>query len=83
MICHMVIDRLGLAEIGKHGVDQLKGLIDLLANLGTSQDNLSTDEDEQDDLGLHHTIDETREKFRPEDGVSEYYTQREEVNTYS
>jgi hypothetical protein len=48
----------------KHRVDHLECLIDLLSNLGTSQDNLAGDEDEKDDLGLDHTIDETREQLR-------------------
>jgi len=39
-------------------------LVDLLADLGTSQDDLAADEDEQDDLGLHHAVDETREELR-------------------
>lgn len=47
----------------EHGVDHLKGLIDLLANLSTSQDNLATDEDQKNDLGLDHSIDETREQL--------------------
>lgn len=48
----------------KHRIDQFKGLIDLLTDLGTCQDNLATDKDQQNDLGLHHTVDETREQFR-------------------
>ena len=49
----------GLSEVGEHGVDELKGLVNLLADLGTGQDDLAGDEDEEDDLGLHHTVDET------------------------
>ena len=48
----------------KHRVDQLEGLVDLLADLSTSQDNLATDEDQENDLGLHHAIDQTGEEFR-------------------
>ena len=48
----------------EHRVDQLEGLVDLLTNFGTGQDDLATDEDEQDDLRLHHAIDETREELR-------------------
>ena len=36
----------GLAEVGEHGVDELESLVDLLANLGTSQDDLARDEDQ-------------------------------------
>ena len=32
--------------------------------LCTREDNLARDEDEQDDLGLDHTVDETREQLR-------------------
>ena len=39
-------------------------MVDLFTNLGTGQDDLARHEDEQDDLGLHHTVDETREEFR-------------------
>eukprot|EP00918_Siedleckia_nematoides_P097420 GHVU01213560.1.p1 GENE.GHVU01213560.1~~GHVU01213560.1.p1 ORF type:complete len:198 (-),score=25.86 GHVU01213560.1:233-826(-) len=53
----------GLAEVGEHRVDEFEGLVDLLANLGTSQDDLARDEDQEDDLGLHHTVDETGEEF--------------------
>jgi hypothetical protein len=54
----------GLAEVGEHRVDQLESLVDLLADLGSGQDDLARDEDEEDDLGLHHTVDETGEQFR-------------------
>jgi hypothetical protein len=53
-----------LAEVRQDRVDELKGLVDLLADLGTGQDDLARDEDEQNNLGLHHTIDETREELR-------------------
>lgn len=55
---------LGLAEVRQHGVDELESLVDLLTDLGTSQDNLAADEDEQDNLGLHHAVDETGEQLR-------------------
>jgi hypothetical protein len=52
-----------LAEVGEHGVDQLERLVDFLAHLGTSQDDLAGHEDEEYNLGLHHAIDETREEL--------------------
>jgi hypothetical protein len=39
-------------------------LVDLFADLGTGQDYLAADEDEEDDLRLHHAVDETREELR-------------------
>lgn len=54
---------LGLAEIRQDGVDELESLVNLLSNLGTGEHNLAADEDEQDNLGLHHAVDETREEF--------------------
>ena len=48
----------------KHRVDHFKGLVDLFSNLRTSQNNLAGDEDEENDLGLDHTIDQTREQLR-------------------
>jgi len=53
-----------LAEVGEHRVDELERLVDLLADLGTSEDDLAGDEDEQDDLRLHHAVDETGEELR-------------------
>lgn len=48
----------------EHRVDQFKGLVDLLSDLCSSQDNFATDEDQEDNLGLHHAVDKTREEFR-------------------
>ncbi len=39
-------------------------MIDLLADFGTSQDNLATDEDQEDNLRLDHSVDKTREQLR-------------------
>lgn len=58
------IRHLGLAKIRQDRVDELKGLVDLLTDLSTSEHNLATDEDEQDNLGLHHAVDKTREQLR-------------------
>src|SRR5437868_2074162 len=49
---------------GKHRVDHLEGLVDLLTNLRTRQDNLATDEDQQDNLRLDHAVDEAGEQLR-------------------
>ena len=48
---------------GKHRVDHLECLVNLLSHLGASQHNLAANEDQQYDLGLHHAIDETRKEF--------------------
>ena len=55
---------LRLAEVGEHRVDELERLVDLLADLRTREHDLAGDEDEQDDLRLHHPVDQTREEFR-------------------
>lgn len=39
-------------------------MVNLLSDLGTGEDNLATDENEQYNLGLHHTVDETRKELR-------------------
>ena len=49
---------------GKHRIDQLEGIVDLLSNLGPCQDDLAADEDQKNDLRLDHTVNETREEFR-------------------
>ena len=48
----------------QHRVDHLERLVDLLADLSASEDDLAAHEDEKDDLGLDHAVDETREKLR-------------------
>ena len=53
-----------LAEVGEHGVDELERLVDFFADLGTGQDDLARHEDKQDDLGLHHAVDQTGEELR-------------------
>ena len=55
---------LGLAEVRKYRVDELKGLINLLSNFGAGEHYLPRDEDKQHDFGLHHSVDETGEEFR-------------------
>lgn len=54
---------LRLAEVRQDGVDELKRLVDFFSDLGTSQNDLAAHEDQQNDLGLHHAVDETREEF--------------------
>lgn len=63
---HVFCNKLGKEKrhTRKHRIDQFEGLVDLFTDLGTSQDNLATDEDQQNDLRLHHTVDETGEQFR-------------------
>jgi hypothetical protein len=39
-------------------------LVDLLANFGTSEDDLAAHKDQEDDLRLHHAIDQTRKQLR-------------------
>ena len=56
--------RLNLAEVLKHRVDHFKSLVDFLSDLGTSEDNLTADEDQQHDFRLNHAVDETREQLR-------------------
>ena len=53
-----------LAEVREHGVDEIERLVNLFADFGTSQDNLAADEDEEHNLRLHHSVDETREQLR-------------------
>jgi len=51
-------------EVLKHRVDHFECLVDLFTDLGTSQDDLSTDEDQEHNLGLDHSVDEAREQLR-------------------
>ncbi|KAB8339080.1 hypothetical protein FH972_022016 [Carpinus fangiana] len=48
----------------QHGNHHLEGLVDLLADLGTSEDDLAADEDEENNLRFHHAVDEAREQLR-------------------
>jgi hypothetical protein len=59
-----LVIRSDLLEVLKHRVDHFKGLVYLLSNLGASQDDLAADEDQEHDLRLDHTVDETREQLR-------------------
>ncbi len=43
----------------QHRVDHFESLVNLLSDFRTSQDNLATDEDEEYNLRLDHTIDLT------------------------
>jgi hypothetical protein len=52
-----------IAHTREHRIDQLESLINLLTHFGASQNNLTADEDQEHNLGLHHTVDETREEF--------------------
>ena len=58
----------GLAEVGEHGVDELEGLVDFLADLGTSQDDLAGDEDEEDEALSPGDI--LKQKFMDNDLIS-------------
>lgn len=48
----------------EHRIDQLESRINLLTHFGASQNDLTTDEDQEHNLGLHHAVDQTREEFR-------------------
>ena len=63
MVRTTAASRLDFAEILQHGVDHLEGLVDLLSDLGTSENDLAADEDQEDDLRLDHTVDKTREQL--------------------
>jgi len=52
---------LNLLEILKDRVNHLERLVNLFANLRTGEDYFATDEDEENDLGLDHAVDKTRE----------------------
>jgi hypothetical protein len=39
-------------------------VVDIVSDLGTGDDNLSADKDQEHDLGPDHAIDETREQLR-------------------
>lgn len=47
----------------QHRIDQLESLVNLLTHFGASQDDLTADEDQEHNLGLHHTVDQTGEEF--------------------
>jgi len=55
---------LDFLEILEHRVDHFKCLVDLFPDLRTSKDDLATDEDQEHDLRLDHSINETREQLR-------------------
>mmetsp|Transcript_16899 Transcript_16899/g.34227 ORF Transcript_16899/g.34227 Transcript_16899/m.34227 type:complete len:248 (-) Transcript_16899:122-865(-) len=52
------------SELLQHGVDLLERSVDLLARLAARQHHLARDENEQDDLGLHHSVYQPGEELR-------------------
>ena len=48
----------------KRRVDRFEGLVDLLTDFGTSKDDLAAYEDQQHNLWLDHSVDETWEQLR-------------------
>jgi hypothetical protein len=55
---------LRLTEFSQYRVNRLKSLINLFSHFGTGQYDFTRHKDEQDNLWLDHTIDETRKQFR-------------------
>jgi hypothetical protein len=51
-------------EVLKHRIDHFEGLINLFTDFRTGQDNFAANEDQENDLGLDHSIDQTREQLR-------------------
>ena len=47
----------------KHRVDHFECLVNLFSNFRASQDDLARNEDEENNLGLDHSVDETREQL--------------------
>lgn len=45
------------------GIDLVERRIDLLPDLRSGDDDLARDEDQEDDLGLDHTVDQTGEQL--------------------
>jgi hypothetical protein len=48
----------------KHRVDHFECLVNLFSNFRASQDDLARDEDQENNLRLDHSVDETREQLR-------------------
>lgn len=64
MLARNAVWKSGLAEVLKDWVDQLESLINLFADFSAGQDDFARHEDQQDNLGLHHTVNKTRKQFR-------------------
>lgn len=47
----------------QHRVDHFKSLVDFLSDFGTSQDNLAAHENQEYNLGLDHSVDQTGEQL--------------------
>lgn len=57
------MQQLRFPEVRKHGIHEVESLVDLLTDLRAGEHDFAGDEDEQDNLGLHHAVDETGEEF--------------------
>lgn len=64
MLASSLADKTSHPHTGKHRIDQFERLVDLFTDLGAGQYNLSTDEDQKNNLRLHHAVDKTREQLR-------------------
>jgi len=63
-LMQILVTRSDFLEVLKHRVDHFKGLVNLFSNFRASQDNFAADEDQEHDLRLDHSVDETREQLR-------------------
>ena len=52
-----------LLKVLEYRVDVVERLVDLLPHFGAGQHDLSGDEDEEDDAGLDHAVDEAGEEL--------------------
>jgi hypothetical protein len=50
--------------LSKHGVNVLKGSIYLFPHLGSSENDLARDKNEEHNLGVFHTVNQPREELR-------------------
>lgn len=57
-------EALDLAEILQDRIDELESVIDLITDLGTGEDDLAADEDQEHNLWFDHTVNQTGEQLR-------------------
>lgn len=69
-------------ELTEYWINSLESSINFFTNFGSRQDDLAGDEDQKDNLGIDHAINQTRKQFRFILSMSVQYSMRRRRRSY-